>query len=233
VAPYVAAPLAQALSRNDHLWFRCNMAYSDLGSANSDVFFGYLDTNTFARVGFKVNNPSGSSGGWRFRTEPDGNRPYLHESFPGCVIPNGQAATVEFHWIPSGLGDGSGKAVALVGGTWYTNVWYTPGAATLNAFGWLIPEQTGTATESAGAWFDNVEYKAPGFTGLKWQRVGAHQVVLSWGADGYSLQYNDVSIADPNAWAISPDPVVLVGRTYYATNTIGATRFFRLKLNCL
>lgn len=234
VAPYVAAPLAQALSRNDHLWFRCNMAYSDLGSANSDVFFGYFDTNTFARVGFKVNNPSGSSGGWRFRTEPDGNRPYLHEAFPGCVIPNGQAATVEFHWIPSGLGDGSGTVTGTVANVAFTKTWTNTTAATFNAFGLFVPAQGADEPNlEFNAWFDTVQYKVWGVIGLTLQRMGANQLVLSWTADGYTLQSNDSSIANAGGWATSPDPVVLVGGTYYSTNTISSgTRFFRLKGNC-
>jgi hypothetical protein len=196
---------------------------------NTDFFFGYFDkdnpgTSTGPRIGFKILNPNP---GWRcrlFAFSQSGNHPQQ--------IPDLQASQFEFHWIPSGLGDGSGKAIGTVAGVPFTNEWTAASAITCNAFGWLIPSQPDYTAQSASAWFDNVEYKVSGLTGLTWQRMG-DQLVLSWGADGYSLQYNDSSITNASGWAISPEPVVLVGRTYYSTNTIGpGTRFFRLKLKC-
>lgn len=222
---YVAEPLSRPVSLNDELWFRSSLLLSNGGAWNTDFFFGYFDTNSpDARVGFKILNPDP----WRFRLFAISQAADKINLVADC-----QVGQFEFRWIPSGVGDGSGKAVALVAGNWYTNSWSTPGAATFNAFGWLIPYQPTSEPQAAGGWFDNVEHKVPGFTALKWQRVG-NQLVLSWGADGYSLQYNEDSLANPGAWVNSPDPVVLVGRTYYTTNTISpGTRFLRLKLNCL
>jgi hypothetical protein len=228
---YVAEPLSRLVSLNDELWFRSSLLFSNSVSWNTDFFFGYFDTNSpDSRVGFKVINPN--NGLWRFRLFAISQSANL----PG-KIPDLQVGQFEFHWIPSGLGDGTGTATSMVVSNGvafaFTNTWTTANAATFNAFGWLLPYQPSSDFQAAAAWFDNVEHKVPGFTQLTAQRVGASQVVLSWGADGYSLQYNDVSLTNSAAWANSPDPVVLLGRTYYATNTIGTTRFFRLKLNCL
>lgn len=227
--PYVAMPLSRPVSRNDDLWFRCNMSFFIVNDPNSDVFFGYFNTNNYARVGLKIVNPSGSGLPWRFRTEPNGSKP---NQWDGVL--DGQAGPYEFHWIPSGLGDGSGTITGKVANVVFSNTWPASGV-TFDAFGLLVPTQgQDEPHRQFDAWFDTVEYKVPGFTALTAQRVGANQFVLSWGTDGYTLQYNDTSIASPGAWVSTSDPVVLVGRTYYATNTIGSgLRFFRLKLNCL
>lgn len=226
--PYVAAPLSRPVGRNDDLWFQCNMFFADVYQANHDVFFGYFNTNNYARAGLKIVNPSSSYPFWRFRTEP------RFDILTGGIT-NNTFGRCEFHWLPSGLGDGSGTITGKVGNVSFGPVAFPASGVTFDAFGLLVPVQGANEPwKQFDAWFDTVEYKVPGFTPLTAQRVGANQFVLSWGADGYTLQYNDTSIANPAAWVNTSDPVALVGRTYYATNTIGSgMRFFRLKLNCL
>jgi len=229
---YVAEPLSGPVSLNDELWFRSKLLIHDEGLWNTDFFFGYFNTNSVdSRVGFKVINPN--NGIWRFRL-------FAINQGPDKIyfIDDGTVGQWEFHWIPSGLGDGSGMATAMVvsnGVTYaFTNTFTSASSATFNAIGWLIPYQPTSDYQSASAWFDNVEHKVPGYTALKYTHVG-DQLILSWGADGYSLQYNDDSIANSSAW-VDYGPVTPVGRTYSVTNTIPhslGSRFFRLKLNCL
>lgn len=229
ITPQVAEPLSRLLSFNDDLWFRASVCFSNGVGWNTDFFFGYFDTNstggTGSRVGFKILNPNP---GWRFRAFA-----FTQSANLPVQIPDRQAGELEFHWIPSGLGDGSGTATGRVDSVGFTNSW-PANSASFNAFGFMMPTQPTSTAESAGGWFDNVRYKVPGLIGLSAQRLGANQLVLSWAGDGYDLQYNDTSITNSSGWAVSPDPVVLIGQTYYSTNTIsGGTRFFRLKLKCL
>ncbi len=232
VTAYVAEPFSRPVSLNDELWFRSSLRLADVTLWNTDFFFGYFDTNSpDSRVGFKILNPN--NGIWRYR-----HFAITQSSARYNLTPDQAVGKFEFHWIPSGLGDGSGTSIATVvsNGVTYvtTNSYPAASTATFNAIGWLIPYQPTSDSQAASAWFDNIEHKVPGYTSLNAQRLGANQIVLSWGADGYSLQYNDSSIGDPNGWVNSPDPVVTVGRTYYTTNTFApGARFYRLKLNCL
>jgi len=227
IVPYVAAPLPGLLSRNDELWFRYNAGFVDV-SANNDIFFGYFDTNTYARCGLKMREPNTS--GWRFRAISDDQQ---SPDLPGR-IPNNSWGPCEFHWIPSGLGDGSGTVTGMVNNVGFTNTFAARGA-TFNAFGLFVPAQGADEPFiEYYAWVDTVRYRIPGgVTPILTAQRGGNQVVLSWGTEGYLLQYNDSSITNSSGWEVSPDSVVMVGGTYYSTNTISSpTRFFRLRRNC-
>jgi hypothetical protein len=229
MSPYVAEPLFRSVALNEDLWFRGSLTCSNI-DAGSDFFIGFFDNVGFARMGLKIREPSG--GPFRISVEPGGVK----------LTPTLASATTnhfDIHWIPNtnfdGTTDGSGTLYYAFTGDGVSDT--TPGSVSysaangvaFNAFGLLAPAQGSTDTRSYYVYLDNVEYTAPVVPILYIQKIG-NNAVLSWSGllTTYSLQYTDTGLTTPTWYTNSNS--VLVGDTYYATNTIGATpRFYRLK----
>jgi hypothetical protein len=230
VVPYVAEPLARMVTRNEDLWFRGSLMLSNV-NGNNDSFMGYFDaaSSTHPRIGLKIREPTGTTGPFRFSVEPGGFK-------LNSTLASGTSGTFEYHWIPSGLGDGSGSMTGIVAGLAFSVTDQTADPAigssadSFSAFGWLAPSQgDNDTTRNYYEYFDNLEYVVPASQRLNIQRLPANQMLLSWAIDGYTLQYNTNGIGSGN-WYDSNDTVTQQGITYYITNSVVPfARWYRLR----
>lgn len=226
LVPFIAEPLSRPVSLNEELRFRGSMMLSNV-SMNADTFLGYFDTNSLARFGLKIREPTSAGGVWRFRVEP-GNTTVS----PSPTMANNSVGQVELHWMPSGLGDGSGTLTGMVAGISFSPVVYTaPNAATFNAFGNLVPSQGDTATNIYSfQYFDNLVYLIPAIPVLNIQRWSGNQVLLSWDAAGYLLQFKEGAVTGGSWIDYNTNNVVQADNWFYATNSVGSTnRWYRLR----
>lgn len=225
---YVAEPLSRLVTLNEDLWFHGSMMFSN-ANMNGDTFLGYIDTNSLARFGLKIREPSGSAG-WRFNIEPGNIK------ITANLLLDKTVGQFELHWIPSGLGDGSGTLTGMVASVAFPDqVYASPNAATYNAFGRFVPTQGDTDTNRHSfQYFDNLAYRVPAVPKLEVQKLNSSQVLLSWAIPDYILQFADGALpgAHTNAnWVdINPSSYTIAGGKYYYTNSVGGgNRWFQLR----
>ncbi len=225
VVPYVGEPLERKVSLNDDLWFSGTLVFTNV-NANNDTFIGYFDalSSSHPRVGLKVREPTSAGGLWRFSVEPNGTK-------LNSTVASGVPANFELHWIPSGVGNGSGTLTGSVAGLEFSVDYSgTVSTATFDTFGWLAPSQgNDDPTRTSYQFYDNLAYVVPASQRLKIEPLANQQVRLSWDIPGFALQFNTNGPTGPN-WTDSAAPVVGQGGSYVTTNSVtGASRWFRLK----
>jgi hypothetical protein len=224
--PYLGEPLARKVSLNEELWFHGTLLLSNV-SANNDTFIGYFDSASTAhpRVGLKLREPTSGGGVWRFSVEPNGVK-------INATVASGTAAYFELHWIPTGVGNGSGTLTGTVAGLPFSvDYSATANAGTFDTFGWLAAGQgSDDLTKVSYQYFDDLAYVVPSQPRLDIQPLAGNRVLLHWAIDHFALQYRTNGAAGPG-WTDASDTVVQQGLDYYVTNSVGAQpRWYRLKL---
>ncbi len=164
---YFARDLGVDVSLNDELWATgiFSVAKEPGTATNNSVYLGYFNTSGSDSNGQPINYI-----GWRTR-EPIGNGTVFRSRARIAVADNittdqsieqRTSYGFEIHWIPSGLGDGTGRYIGYVGdiqeGSFDVKYETPMGPMSMNAFGLWWEESATNSDVKFDAYFDNLRY---------------------------------------------------------------------------
>jgi hypothetical protein len=149
-------------SLNDELWARGSFAFTNTGLTWNGLnpYVAYFNTADVSnnRFGFRILEPtSGGTADYRARLRVNGTQ----QATTAALFVQGTAYDFEFHWVPSGLNDGSGTYSGNIGPYTFTNIYAAQPVGSYDAFGIYWAESADQITNTVDGFFDDLEYLVP------------------------------------------------------------------------
>lgn len=159
VARYFDGPTT---SLNDELWVRGSFSFTNTAQTWNGLnpYVAYFNTADVSnnRFGFRILEPATlPTDNYRARLRVNGTQ----QATTAALFVQGTAYDFEFHWVPSGLNDGSGTYFGNIGSYTFTNLYAAQPVGNYDAFGIYWTESADAITVTVDGFFDDLEYLVP------------------------------------------------------------------------